>query len=32
LAFEKLRRNYADRNAKLCSIISEIAKGMAQPA
>ena len=30
LASEKLGRNYADRNAKLCSIISEIAKGMAQ--
>jgi type I restriction enzyme M protein len=30
LASEKLGRNYTDRNAKLCSIISEIAKGMAQ--
>ncbi|MDR0479326.1 MAG: type I restriction-modification system subunit M, partial [Burkholderiaceae bacterium] len=30
LASEKLGRNYADRNAKLCSILSEIAKGMAR--
>jgi type I restriction enzyme M protein len=29
LASEKLGRKYADRNAKLCSIISEIARGMA---
>jgi len=29
-ASEKLWRNYAGRNANLCSIISEIAKGMAQ--
>jgi type I restriction enzyme M protein len=29
LASEKLGRKYADRNAKLCSIIAEIAKGMA---
>src|SRR5437588_3926904 len=30
LASDKLGRKYADRNAKLCSIISEIAKEMAQ--
>ncbi len=30
LASEKLGRKYADRNAKLCAIISEIAKGMAE--
>lgn len=30
LASEKLGRKYADRNGKLCSIISEIAKGMAE--
>jgi type I restriction enzyme M protein len=29
LASDKLGRTYAERNAKLCSIISEIAKGMA---
>ena len=29
LASEKLGRIYSDRNAKLCSIISEIARGMA---
>ena len=29
LASEKLGRKYADRNAKLCSIIAEIARGMA---
>lgn len=29
LASDKLGRKYADRNAKLCSIISEIARGMA---
>jgi len=29
LASDKLGREYADRNAKLCSIISEIARGMA---
>jgi type I restriction enzyme M protein len=29
LASDKLGRRYADRNAKLCSIISEIARGMA---
>ena len=29
LASEKLGRKYSDRNAKLCSIISEIARGMA---
>lgn len=29
LASDKLGRKYADRNNKLCSIISEIAKGMA---
>ena len=29
LASEKLGRKYADRNAKLCSIISEIARGLA---
>lgn len=29
LASEKLGRKYADRNAKLCSIISEIARGMS---
>lgn len=28
LASDKLGRKYADRNAKLCSIISEIARGM----
>jgi type I restriction enzyme M protein len=30
LASEKLGRKYPDRNAKLCSIISEIASGMAR--
>lgn len=30
LASDKLGRNYADRNAKLCAIIGEIAKGMAE--
>jgi type I restriction enzyme M protein len=30
LASDKLGRRYADRNAKLCSIIAEIAKEMAQ--
>ena len=30
LASDKLGRTYADRNAKLCAIISEIARGMAQ--
>jgi type I restriction enzyme M protein len=30
LASEKLGRKYEDRNAKLCSIIAEIARGMAQ--
>jgi type I restriction enzyme M protein len=30
LASDKLGRKYPDRNAKLCSIISEIARGMAQ--
>ena len=30
LASDKLGRKYADRNAKLCSIISEIASGMAR--
>jgi type I restriction enzyme M protein len=30
LASDKLGRKYTDRNAKLCSIISEIAKEMAQ--
>jgi type I restriction enzyme M protein len=30
LASEKLGRKYADRNAKLCAIISEIAKGIAE--
>lgn len=30
LASDKLGRKYADRNAKLCSIISELAQGMAQ--
>jgi len=30
LASDKLGRKYADRNAKLCSIIAEIAKGMAE--
>lgn len=29
LASDKLGRRYADRNTKLCSIISEIARGMA---
>lgn len=29
LTSEKLGKKYADRNAKLCSIISEIARGMA---
>lgn len=29
LASDKLGRKYADRNSKLCSIISEIARGMA---
>lgn len=29
LASDKLGRKYPDRNAKLCSIISEIARGMA---
>lgn len=29
LASEKLGRKYDDRNAKLCSIISELARGMA---
>lgn len=29
LASEKLGRKYADRNAKLCSVISEIARGLA---
>ncbi len=29
LASDKLGRSYDDRNAKLCSIISEIARGMA---
>ena len=29
LASEKLGRKYEDRNAKLCSIISEIARGMS---
>src|SRR6185436_18813159 len=29
LASDKLGRKYADRNAKLCSIMSEIARGMA---
>jgi type I restriction enzyme M protein len=29
LASDKLGRKYADRNAKICSIISEIARGMA---
>jgi type I restriction enzyme M protein len=29
LASDKLGRKYVDRNAKLCSIISEIARGMA---
>jgi len=29
LASDKLGRKYAERNAKLCSIISEIARGMA---
>lgn len=29
LASEKLGRKYEDRNAKLCSIISELARGMA---
>lgn len=30
LGSEKLGRTYEDRNAKLCSIIAEIAKGLAQ--
>jgi type I restriction enzyme M protein len=30
LASDKLGRKYTDRNAKLCAIIAEIAKGMAQ--
>ncbi len=30
LASDKLGRKYEDRNAKLCAIISEIARGMAQ--
>jgi len=30
LGSEKLGRTYPDRNAKLCSIIAEIAKGLAQ--
>ena len=30
LASDKLGRKYEDRNAKLCSIISELAKGMSQ--
>ena len=30
LASDKLGRTYPDRNAKLCAIISEIARGMAQ--
>jgi type I restriction enzyme M protein len=30
LASDKLGRKYADRNAKLCSIISDIASGMGQ--
>jgi type I restriction enzyme M protein len=30
LASDKLGRTYTDRNAKLCAIIAEIAKGMAQ--
>jgi type I restriction enzyme M protein len=30
LASDKLGKKYADRNEKLCSIIGEIAKGMAQ--
>jgi type I restriction enzyme M protein len=29
LGSDKLGRKYADRNAKLCSVISEIARGMA---
>ncbi|MEA9707535.1 type I restriction-modification system subunit M [Xanthomonas campestris] len=29
LASDKLGRKYADRNTKLCSVISEIARGMA---
>jgi type I restriction enzyme M protein len=29
LGSDKLGRNYADRNGKLCSIISEIARGMS---
>ncbi|MEB2111494.1 type I restriction-modification system subunit M [Xanthomonas campestris pv. campestris] len=32
LASDKLGRKYDDRNAKLCSIISEIARGMALSA
>lgn len=30
LASDKLGKKYADRNAKLCAIISEIARGIAQ--
>ncbi len=30
LASDKLGRNYADRNARLCGIIHEIAKGLAE--
>lgn len=30
LASDKLGRKYAERNAKLCAVISEIARGMAQ--
>jgi len=30
LGSDKLGRTYADRNAKLCAIITEIAKGLAQ--
>lgn len=30
LASDKLGRKYADRNAKLCAIITEIAKGIAE--
>ena len=29
LASDKLGRKYPDRNAKLCSVISEIARGLA---
>jgi type I restriction enzyme M protein len=32
LASDKLGRKYADRNAKLCSVISEIARGLALTA